>query len=806
VEVIRSAWQDIRYATRILSRQRGLTFVAVITLALGVGANTAIFSVVNAVLLRPLPYREAERLVRIWETNEAEGGAKEMTSVSNLLDWQRHSRSFEAMAAWQRTSSVTCTGNGPATELTASFVTGSLFAVLGVDAARGRTFAPEEATPGHARVAVLSHALWQRELGGDPGIVGGRLHLEGVGVRVVGVMPRDFKSPGGDADVWLPMTVTPNSIDRGQTYLSAVGRLKRGVSLDQAQAEAGSIAAELERLFPASNRRRGLVLVPLLQETVGPSRPMLLMVFGAVVLVLLTACANVANLFLVSAGSREHEMALRTALGAGRLRLLRQLAVERGLVFAAGGLLGVLLAEWTIGLLQALSPGNIPRLDEVALDGTTVLFTAAVCVLLGAIFGLTPALYGAKRDLHAPLRERRPSSEGGRHRLRNAFVVAQLALALVLLVGAALLMESFRRLRSVPPGFDPENLLVVRMFLDDEYRQDRRQVAFFRKLVQGLESLPGVEAAAAATVLPLNPVGIDFDVPWYREGEPEPQRASAPKARFRSATPGYFRTLRIPLVRGRALSDDDQHDSPLVVVVNRALADRAWPGQDPVGKALRVFWADWRTYVVVGVAGNTKSYGLAAESEPELFVPHAQIPYTVMNLVIRATHEPSSVALAARKMILEMDPSQPPHSILEMDDLLRRSLARERFALVALEILSGLAVALSAIGLYGTLSWRVTERTHEVGIRLALGARPRDVLTMFIKQGMALTLFGVSAGLVCALLLARTAESLLFGVRANDPTALVGGALLFSGVALVASYVPARRAATVDAVEALRHE
>jgi putative ABC transport system permease protein len=783
-----------------------LTFVVVITLALGVGVSTAMFSVVNAVLLRPLPYREAERLVRIWETNEAEGGAREMTSISNLLDWQRDSRSFEAIAAWQRPSSVTWLGKGEATELTASVVTGSFFAVLGVDAATGRTFAPEEGTPGHAGVAVLSHAFWQRELGADPGVVGLPLRLEGVGVRVVGVMPRDFKSPGGDADVWLPMTLTPNRIDRGQTYLSAVGRLKRGVGLEQAQAEASGLAAELARLFPSSNQKRGLLLVPLLQETVGPSRALLLIVFGAVMLVLLTACANVANLFLVSASAREHEMALRVALGAGRLRLLRQVAVERALVFALGGLLGLLIAEWTIGLLQALSPGNIPRLDEVALDGTAVLFTATACVLLGAIFGLTPALYGFRRNLDGPLKERRPSAEGGRHRLRNAFVITQLALALMLLVGAALLIESFQRLRSVPPGFDPRNLLVVRMFLDDEYGQDRRQVAFFRKLVQGLESLPGVEAAAAATVLPLNPLGIDFDVPWYREGEPEPQRASAAKARFRSATPGYFHTLRIPLDRGRAFSDDDGHEKPLVVVVNRALADRAWPGQDPVGKALRVFWADWRTYVVVGVAANTKSYGLGAETEAELFVPHAQVPYTVMNLVVRAAEDPAAVAIAARKMILEMDPSQPPHSIVLMEDLLRRSLAREKFALVALEILSGLAVALSAIGLYGTLSWRVAERTREVGIRLALGARPRDVLAMFIRQGMVLTLVGVSVGLVGALLLARTAESLLFGVPANDPTALVGGALLFSGVALLACYIPARRAATVDAIEALRHE
>ncbi len=800
--------QDLRYGMRMLGRQPGFTVIAVLTLALGIGANTAIFSVVNAVLLRPLPYREPERLVKIWETNEDKGGAREMSSISNLLDWQSRNRSFQEIAAWQRLSSITLTGESRAAELTAGQVTANFFSLLGVDAAIGRTFVAEEGKPGGTRVAVLSRGLWQRGFGADPKIVSKQIQFEKVDFQVVGVMPADFKSPAGDADLWLPMNLTPNNIDRGQTYLQAIARLKPGITLDQAQSDANSMAAELARQFPASNRGRGLMLLPLLQETVGSVRPALLIIFTAVMFVLLIACANVANLFLVRAAGREREMAVRSVLGATRFRVIQQLITESVLVFAAGGLLGILTAWWTLKLLQAISPGNIPRLDEVGIDASTILFTSVVSLLTGIIFGLAPALYSFPPDINASLKEGKqsPFSGIGRHRLQATFVIVQIAFALVLLIGAGLMVNSFVRLRSVPPGFDFKHLLVVRMFLDDDYREDHRQVAFFRDLTRRLESLPGVGDVGAVTVLPMNPFGIDFDVPWYREGEMEPQRTTAPKAKFRSATPEYFQAIGIQLLRGRAFSDRDLHDSPRVVIVNQSLADRAWPGENPVGKRLRFFWADWQTYEVIGVAGNTKTYGPATDWQAELFVPHAQIPYTVMNVVIRTAYDPAAISAEVRRAILEMDASQPPHSITTMEELYSRSLARERFSMMLLEILSGLALLLAVIGLYGVLAYTVTQRTREIGIRLALGAQTENVLKLVIKQGMRLVLAGIGIGLVCAFTLTRAMEGLLFGVSRSDPTTFTGVVLLFSVVALLACYIPARRAMKVDPMVALRCE
>jgi putative ABC transport system permease protein len=466
----------------------------------------------------------------------------------------------------------------------------------------------------------------------------------------------------------------------------------------------------------------------------------------------------------------------------------------------------VLFAYGIIYSLQEFSPGNLPRLTEVSLDTTALLFTSAITLLTGFLFGLAPAYQFSTPDLNHSLKAGKQSAASGKRRLRDAFVIVQLAFALVLLTGAGLLVKSFWRLSQVPQGFEPNNLLVVRLALDDEYRADQRQVNYFRELTQRLKALPGVTAAGAATVTPLNSYGIDFDVPWYRAGEPEPQKANAAKARFRSATPDYLQTLGVPLLRGRWFGERDEQTAPRIVLVNQTLAERAWPGQDPIGQRLRFFWADWQSYEVVGVVGNTKSYGLAEDWRAELFVPHAQIPYTVMNVVVRTTSEPTQLAAATRRVLQELDASQPPHSIVTMDELFATALARERFALVLLQALAGLALLLAVIGLYGVLAYMTAQRTHEIGIRTALGATPSDVLKLILGQGLKLTLGGVGVGLVCASVLTRALQSLLFGVSATDPLTFAAVAVLLVMAALLACWLPAWRAAHVDPLLALRQE
>jgi putative ABC transport system permease protein len=800
---------DIRHAIRGMRQHPGFTLVAVITLALGIGANIAIFSVVNAVLLRPLPFHEPERLVRIWETNLARDGELEMTSLSNLLDWQRQNRSLLNAAAWQRLTSLTLTSQTPALELRSSVVSANYFSLLGVQAALGRTFAVEESTAGHTRVVVISDELWRREFGSNPQVSGTKLQLEKIDFQIIGVMPHGFKSPAGEADLWMPMNFQPNDIDRGQTYLQVIGRLKPDFTLDQAQAEMDGVAKSLAVQFPNSNRGRGIRLVSLSEQTVGSVRRALLIVLGAVGLVLLIACANVANLFLVKAARRQHEIAIRAALGASNRRLVQQLLCEAFIVALCGGLLGLFAAAGTLQLIKSLAPDQLPRLDEVGIDHATLIFTIGVSLLTGVLAGLTPALYVCRPNLNDALKDnRRHMASGGwrRNRLQSAFVVAQVAVALTLLSGAGLLIRSFVQLVKVNPGFQTDGLLVVRIALGDEYREDNRQVTYFQELTKRLKSLPGVNDAAAATVLPMNLFGIDFDVPYHRTDQAEPTSATAPKAKFRAATPDYFRAMGIPLIEGRSFLEQDRNDSPKVVVVNQLLAERVWPGERPVGKRLRFVWADWQTYEVVGVVGNTKSYGLVENWQPELFVSHAQIPYTVMNVVIRTSGDPAAITAAARRTILDQDPDQPPHSIVAMGDLISDSIARERFAMTWLVVLAAIALALASVGIYSVISHVTTQRTREVGIRLALGAQTSDVMSLVMRNGVTLALIGVAIGLAGSLAMTQLIESLLFGVTASDVTTLASVSTLMIVVSILASYIPARRATKVDPLVAIRYE
>lgn len=800
---------DIRYGIRSLLKRPAFFAIAVLTLALGIGATTAIFSVVNAVLLRPLPYRDPERLVSIWETNLARGGELELTSLSNLLDWRRQNRSLQEIAAWQRLSSLALTSQSPALEVRSSFVTANYFSVLGVPAAIGRTFSPEENSPGHTRVVVITDDLWQRQFASNPQVVGAKIQLEKTDFQIIGVMPPGFKSPAGTADLWAPMNFQPNDIDRGQTYLQVIGRLKPDSTLDQAQAEMDGVATELSAQFPNSNRGRGIKLVSLSEHTVGSVRRALLIVMGAVGLVLLIGCANVANLFLVKAAQRQHEIAVRAALGASTGRLVRQLLSEASIVALCGGALGLFAAVGALELLRALAPSQLPRLDEIGIDRPTLIFTIATTLVTALLTGLAPSLSVCRPNLNDALKDsgsRGATNGWRRNRLQSAFVVAQVAVALVLLSGAGLLVRSFMQLVKINPGFHTKGLLVARMALGDEYSEDYRQVTYFQELTNRLKNLPGVNDAGAATVLPMNPFGIDFDVPYHRAEQAEPPRSAAPKAKFRAATPEYFGAMGMLLSNGRGFVEQDRHDSPRVVVVNQMLAKRTWPGESPVGKHLRFFWSDWQTYEVVGVVANTKSYGLVENWQPELFVPEAQIPYTVMNVVIRITGDPSVMTSSVRSTILELDPYRPPHSIVAMSDLVSDSIARERFALTWLGVLAAIALVLASVGVYSVISHVTAQRTREVGIRLALGAQTGDILRLMVRHGMILALTGVAIGLAGALVLTRLIRSLLFGVAPNDVATLISVAALMIVVALLASYIPARRATRVDPLVALRYE
>jgi putative ABC transport system permease protein len=802
-------FKDIRYGIRSLAKHPGFAAIAVITLALGIGANTAIFSVVNAVLLRPLPYHQPERLLRIWETNLARGGELEMTSLSNLLDWQRQNRSLQDVAAWQRMSSLTLTSQTPALELRSSFVSANYFSLLGVPAALGRTFTPEESTAGQTRVVVISDELWRRQFGSDQKVIGTKIIIEKEDFQIIGVMPRSFKSPAGEAELWVPMNFRPNDIDRGQTYLQVIGRLKPDFTLEQTQADMDGVATQLAQQFPNSNRGRGIRVVSLAEQTVGSVRWALLIVLGGVGLVLLIACANVANLFLVRAAQRQHEIAIRAALGASGRRLVRQLLSESSIVALSGGVLGLFAAVWALELLKVFAAGQLPRLDEIGIDRPTLLFTLAASLVTGLLSGLAPALYICRPNLNDALKVSGSRTQTGgwrRNRLQSAFVVAQVAVALVLLSGAGLLIRSFVQLVRVNPGFHADGLLVARIALGDEYREDNRQVNYFRELTDRLKSLPGVNEVGAATVLPMNPFGIDFDVPYHRAEQAEPPRSAAPKAKFRAATPEYFQAIGIPVNQGRGFVEQDRPDSARVVIVNRMLAERVWGTENPVGKQLRFFWADWQTYEVVGIVGNTRSYGLVEDWQPELFVPEAQLPYTVMNVVIRTTGDPAATAVEVRRGILELDPYRPPHSIVAMSDLISDSIARERFAMAWLGVLAAIALTLASVGIFSVISHVTAQRTREVGIRLALGAQTSDVLKLVVRNGMTLTLIGVAIGLAGALALTRLIGSLLFGVTPSDLPTFISAAALLIVVALVACYIPARRATKVDPLVALRYE
>jgi putative ABC transport system permease protein len=801
---MRTLLQDVRYAARVLVRQPGFAAVAVLTLALGVGANTAIFSVVNAVLLRPLPFAEPDQLVRVYEKRPKLGRTRNVVSAPDFIDWRGQSQTFDSMAAYNGWG-ASLTGDGEPQRITGALASADLFRVLRAEPMLGRAFAAEEDRPGAPRVVVISHGLWRRRFGADPSAVGKAVTLGGEPYTVVGVMPPAFQFPDPETEVWAPLALDPqDQSSRGSHYLSVVARLKTGVTREQAQAEMDAIAGRLEQQYQV-NTGHGVNVFALHDEVVGGVRKSLFVLLGAVGFVLLIACANVANLLLARGAARQAEIAVRTALGASRWRVVRQLLTESLLLFVWGGALGLLLAVWGVDLFVALSPPGTPRVHEIRADAWVFGFTFLVSLATGVVFGLLPALQASKPDLHAALKEggRDRLGGGSRTRLRGLLVVAEVASAVVLLVGAGLLLKSFVRLRQVSPGFDTANVLTMQLSLPpSRYRDGASQAAFFRQLLQRVEALPGVRAAGAVAGLPLtgNMASRYFEI----EGRPPRPAGEGLNANFNLASPGYFRALGVPLVSGRQFDERDASGAPEVVVVNETMARRFWPDEDPLGKRLRIANNPWRT--VVGVVADVKNDGLSAEPKPEMFYPLLQSPLPFMTLVVRTDTDPKTLAAAVGREVRAVDADEPVYDVKTMDERLAESVSPQRLTTLLVGVFAALAMTLAGVGIYGVISYSVAQRTREMGVRMALGAQKGDVLKLVLRQGLLLALAGVLIGLAGAFALTRVMSGLLYGVSVTDPATFAGVAVMLTAVALVACLVPALRAARVDPMVALRYE
>jgi putative ABC transport system permease protein len=803
--------QDMRYSLRLLLKRPGFTFVAVITLALGIGANTAIFSVVNSVLLRPLSFSEPDRLVIIRATNQQKGIATNQVSLPDALDWKAQSQSFDDMAllgGWN----FNLTGVDEPERIQGALVTPNLFLLLGKSPMLGRSFTPDEAQPGKDHVVILSHGLWQRRFGAELNVIGQSLTLNGISSTVIGVMPADFGYPYQNVGVWAPLAGEDET--RNSRWLTAVGRLKAGATLKQAQTEMAIIARRLEDAYADSNAGWSVSLITLQDSITDDIRPALLILLGAVGLVLLIACANVATLVLARGVSRRREFAIRVAMGASRPRLLRQLLTESAMLSLLGGAAGVLLALWGIGFLSVAAPHDIPRLNEVKIDAAVLGFTLTVALLTGLLSGLAPALLAANLDPYETLKEDRGAiGSDSRHRLRQLLMVAEVALSLVLLVGAGLLIRSFLRVQQVDAGFRAENLLTMELILTGpQYNSLAGQQTFVNQTLQQIEALPGVQSASAITTLPVGGTSGQVHYSFVAEGR-QVRESEDPTAYYRSTSPGYFQTMGIALDAGRSFTERDLETAPRVAIINRAMARRIWPGQDPVGKRVRWSSGPWSNgepqwMRIVGVVGDVKQYGLEAEEHLAIYVPYAQKnpAWRWLSLVVRTEADPATLAQPVTGSIHTVDRNLPVYLVRPMEQILSESLGARRFSTLLLGILAAMALILSTVGIYGVISYTVSQRTREIGIRVALGAQRRDILQVTLGQGLRLILIGVAVGLAAACALTRLLAGLLFSTSATDPFTFVGVTLLLTGVALLACYIPARRAMKVDPMEALRYE
>jgi putative ABC transport system permease protein len=802
--------QDIRYAIRRLVKSPGFTAVAVLTLALGIGANTAIFSVVNGVLLKPLPFTQPDRLVGLFHVSE---GRRSTMSGPNFWDLRRESQTLADAAAFSRARMI-LTGQGEPVRLDGADVTGSFFDLLGARPLWGRTFREDDNQPGKPKIVVLSYGLWQQRFGGRPDVVGRRITLDGVETEVVGVMPAGFAYPAGRV-IWTPIQYTKDftTDQRGAWYLTAIGRARPGVAIEQVSAEVQTIGSRLAAKYPDMNEGVGLSAVPLLEAMVGDIRRAVLVLLGAVGFVLLIACVNVANLLLARAAARESEMAVRTALGAGRGRLVRQLLTESVMLGLLGAGFGLLLAVWGVEILIGMQPQGIPRLDDVSIDRTVMLFALLLAVFTGLVFGLVPAVQSTRGAVAGTIKEsgRGALTSRSGSRVRSALVIAEMALAVMLLAGAGLLIRSFTKLASVDPGFRVEQALTFEVSLPDlRYEKEPQQVMFFDQLLPRLSSIPGVRSAGGVLSLPLN--GSSFVLTFEVAGRPPVPPAQQPAMQVRVATPEYFSTIGIPLRRGRMFTEQDRVGTPAVVLITEAAAKQYFPNEEPLGKKITLGWGHGPGTPraggeVVGIIGDIKDDGLNEADPPQIYLPYRQWPVQAMAVVLKTSVPPASVADTVRREVYAVDPLLPVANVRTLEQVVARSISQPRFYTTLLGIFAAVALTLAAIGIFGVLSYAVVQRTREIGIRMALGARAASVVGLVVWHAMSLAAAGVALGSLLAWILSTSMMSgLLFSTDPRDLMTFSAVAVTLTVVALLAAYVPARRATRVDPIVALRAE
>ncbi|MBA3438908.1 MAG: ABC transporter permease [Pyrinomonadaceae bacterium] len=812
---MRTVLQDLRYGMRTLWKNPGFTLVAVLALALGIGANTTIFSAINSLLLHPFSFRDADRIMAIWESNPQAGFKRGSVAPANFLDIRSQNTVFESVAAFTGRSFNLTEGDKPE-RIEGAGVSPQFFSVLGVEAAAGRTFLAEEEQAGRDAVVVISDSLWQRRFGRDQGIVGRVVPINNRSFTIVGVMPADFDFPRGGVEMWSPFVFDNDDMtDRASHYLRMLARLKPQVTMEQAQSEVGGLMRRLAGQYPETNAGRGVLIETLREANTGGPRPFLLIALGAVGFVLLIACANVANLLLLRAAARQKEMAIRAALGASRWQLMRQLLTESVLLALLGGSLGLLLSVWAVDSIRAGMPPNFARLisgwKNMGIDWNVFGFTLLVSLATGIIFGTIPALLASKTNLNEALKEGgRSSTEGrGPNRTRSMLVIMEVALSLVLLAGAGLMVRSFLRMMDTNPGFDANSVVTMEIALPNaKYTEEQQRETFFKRLLQRVETLPGVSAAGAVSQIPLG--FDDSDTYFSVEGRPKPEPGKRPFADFRVISADYFGAMRIPLRKGRTFTERDTPDAPPVVIISSAMARGVFPDAEPLGKRLYVGDGE-RAREIVGVVGDIRhepfSDELNRQTDPTLYVPHAQVPRGSMVIVIRsAASDPAQLTAAVQNEVRQVDKDQPVYNIRTMPQIVAESMSPQRVTAFLFGGFALIALVLASIGIYAVVSYSVAQRTHEIGIRMALGAEPRDIFRLVVGGGMKLILIGITLGMIAAFAVTRLMASILYGVSATDFITFASIALLLAAVALLACYIPARRATKVDPGVALRYE